>query len=307
MILHAKDIQRAIELLRKGGVGIFPTDTVYGIGCRIDDEQAIKKVFAIRKRPEEKAVLVVVDSVKMAQDYLLPIPLEVKEQLLQRYWPGGLTIILPCKTEKVASIVRANGITLAVRQTNHPILLQLIQGVGVPLIAPSANFAGEKTPSAFADIDKRLLSLVDFTLLEPSGGSSVSTIIDCSVYPWKILREGIVHVQLSETIGERIIYIDTSDNKKIIVSLAIGGKTYIKEEVVIPRSSQNVLPMIDELLKEHNLAAKDLTDISVAVGPGSFTGLRVGVAIANAFAFAMNIPVNGQSIKDGKFSVEPTY
>ncbi len=185
------NIQQTEKILKEGGIVIFPTDTVYGIGCRLDNENALKKLFTIRNRPEEKAVLAVVDSVQMAEEYVT-ISEEIKEKLTTRFWPGGLTIVLPCDTEKVPSIARANGSTLAIRQTNHPILLELMKAVGVPLVAPSANFAGEPTPKTFEEVDKELLALVDGAIDAPCGGSKPSTLIDCSQKPWKILREGAV-------------------------------------------------------------------------------------------------------------------
>lgn len=188
-------IKQAIEKLQNGEVGIFPTDTVYGVGCRLDDEKALRRLFKIRNRPEEKAVLAVVDCVEMAEKYV-SIPDDVRSKLINKYWPGGLTIVLPCDTAKVPSIARGGGATLGVRQTNNPVLLELIKGIGVPLVAPSANFAGEPTPKVFGDISKDLLSLVDFAIDLPSGGNTASTVIDCTQQPWKILREGAVKVSL---------------------------------------------------------------------------------------------------------------
>lgn len=190
-----RQIQLAIEKLQNGGIGIFPTDTVYGIGCRLDDEEALQKLFTIRNRPEEKAVLVVVDSVIMAEKYVT-IPNDVQTKLIEKYWPGGLTIVLPCNIEKVPSIARGGGETLGVRQTNQSVLVEIIKGIGVPLVAPSANFAGDPTPKTFKEINKDLLSLVDFAIDLPSGGSVSSTVIDCVNIPWKILREGAVKIAL---------------------------------------------------------------------------------------------------------------
>lgn len=190
-----QDIQKTIQILKDGGVVIFPTDTVYGIGCRLDDEETIRKVYTIRNRPEEKAVLAVVDSVAMAEEYV-HIPEDVHSKLIDKYWPGGLTIILPCDIQKVPSVARAGGSTLAIRQTNHPVLVQLIDAIGVPLIAPSANFAGEKTPRSFDELDPKLCSLVDYVLEGNCGGDKPSTIIDCSISPWKIVREGEITIDL---------------------------------------------------------------------------------------------------------------
>lgn len=192
----SKNIQKAIKILNEGGIVIFPTDTVYGIGCRLDNPKALEKLFSIRNRPAEKAVLAVVDSIAMAQEYLLPIPEDVNSQLMQQYWPGCLTIVLPCNKEKVPSVARGGGDTLGVRQTNHPVLLEMIKGVGVPLVAPSANFAGEATPKTFQELDSNLLSMVDFVVEGECGGDMPSTVIDCSVKPWKILREGAIRVSI---------------------------------------------------------------------------------------------------------------
>lgn len=186
-------VQQAIECLRAGGVGIFPTDTVYGMGCRLDSEDGLKRLFAMRNRPEEKAVLAVVDSIEMAQKYLLPITRKVRK-LMDRYWPGGLTIVLPCNTSLVPAIARGRGMTLGVRQTNHPLLLEILKSLHVPLVAPSANFAGAPTPKTFEEIDKKLVNMVDCVIDAPCGGDAPSTVIDCSVTPWRILRQGAVHV-----------------------------------------------------------------------------------------------------------------
>jgi len=188
------NVHRAINIFNKGGVVIFPTDTVWGIGCRLDNEEAVKKNFKIRKRQEEKAVLALVDSIEMAEAYLQPIPNDVRTKLMRKYWPGGLTIILPCKTEKVPAVARAGGQTLGVRQTSHPLLLKILKKIKVPVIAPSANFAGEKTPLTISGIDPKLISMVDFVLPGQSLGHSPSTVIDCSVKPWKIVREGEIHI-----------------------------------------------------------------------------------------------------------------
>jgi len=105
----------------------------------------------------------------------------------------------------------------------------------------------------------------------------------------------------------KTLFIDSTNNKKTIVRLIIEGKIYSKEEIVEPRSPQKVLPLINLLLQEQKIAIKDITHITVAEGPGSFTGVRVGVAIGNACAFALGIPINGGKFSKGKSAVEPKY
>src|SRR5476649_735801 len=124
--MHEKNLQ-AITILRQGGIVVFPTDTAFGIGCRIDDVAAVKRLFSLRRRPEEKATPVLVSSLLMAQNYLEPIPHEVKEELVEKYWPGALTIVLPCIKDKIPSLVRGGGDNLGVRMPNHATMLEIIR------------------------------------------------------------------------------------------------------------------------------------------------------------------------------------
>lgn len=191
-----KDIRQAITSLKQGGIVIYPTDTAFGIGCRIDDAKAVERLFKLRKRPHAKATPVLVDTVKMAQDYLKPIPKAVVDQLIEPYWPGALTIVLPCLTKKVPSLVRGGGQTIGVRIPNHKTARAIIQGVGIPVIGSSANFAGGKTPFRFEDLDPALISLVDYVVPGECSLKAASTVIDCSVKPWRVLRQGAVKIEL---------------------------------------------------------------------------------------------------------------
>lgn len=103
------------------------------------------------------------------------------------------------------------------------------------------------------------------------------------------------------------IYIDTTDNKKVIVRLTTEKGEETVEELLESKKAQVVLPIIHDLLKKHGLTPKNITAIEVNEGPGSFTGVRVGVSIANALAFGLTIPVNGTKIDKGKTLIEPKY
>ena len=92
------------------------------------------------------------------------------------------------------------------------------------------------------------------------------------------------------------LILDTADNKKIKVGLNINGKEYIETKDIKSNKTQIILPMIDGILKKHSLKPKDLSEIKVNTGPGSFTGLRVGLAIADALSFALKIPINGKKV-----------
>jgi L-threonylcarbamoyladenylate synthase len=188
------DIQKGIEIILNGGIVIFPTDTAFGIGCRIDNKEAVERLFSIRKRPSDKATPVLVDTVKMAQDYLAPIPQIVVDRLIEPYWPGALTIVMPSIKDKVPSLVRGGGETIGVRIPGHALARALIREVKIPIIGPSANFHGEPTPYEFKDLNPELVKLVDYVLEGECIIKKPSTVIDCSVTPWKILREGAVDI-----------------------------------------------------------------------------------------------------------------
>lgn len=188
------EIQRAIEILNRGGIVVFPTDTAFGVGCRIDNENAVEKLLKLKKRPEGQAVPVLVDSIEMAQEYLLPFPDKVLK-LMRKYWPGGLTIVFPCRIEKVFKKIRGGGKTLGVRWPDHPGIKKIIRGIGVPILGPSANFHGAPTPYRSSDLNPDFLKRVDFVLEdEETHRQKPSTVIDCSQKPWKIIRQGAVQI-----------------------------------------------------------------------------------------------------------------
>lgn len=190
-----KNIAEAITILKQGGIVIFPTDTAFGIGCRIDDEKAVARLFKIRKRPTTQAVPILVDTVKMAEKYVLPIPKDVLDSLIEPYWPGALTIVLHCRKEAVPNLVRGGGETVGLRIPNHRIARRIIQRVGVGVLGPSANIHGEKTPYSFEDLDTKLVKLVDFVVPGKCTLKQASTVIDCTQKPWKILRHGAVDIK----------------------------------------------------------------------------------------------------------------
>lgn len=103
------------------------------------------------------------------------------------------------------------------------------------------------------------------------------------------------------------LYIDTTNNREVIVKLTKDKDVFEFRQEIFFNRGQVALPLVDKLLKEHNLVPKDLNSIEVNVGPGSFTGVRVGVAIANTLSFALGIPVNGITFKENGKLVDPIY
>ncbi len=189
-------LEKAIEVFKNGGVVIFPTDTVFGIGCRIDNKKAIKRIFEIKKRKEKVPLPILISSVEMAQKYVEPFNKNVIEELINKYWPGGLTIVTKVKKDKVLEIVRSNKDTVAVRMPDDKNLLEIIEKISVPIIGTSANFHGKPSSSKLEDLDQKLLEKVDFVLPGVCKGSLSSTIIDVTRKEWKIIREGVIKINL---------------------------------------------------------------------------------------------------------------
>ena len=189
-----RNLDKAVRIVKSGGIIIFPTDTAYGIGCRVDDKKAIQRLFKIRKRPQDKAVPVLASSIEMLEEYVQEISPEVRS-LMEKYWPGGLTLVLNCKKDKIPGLVRGGGSTIGIRIPAHQTVRELIKKVGVPILAPSANFSGERTPFKMLDLDPELARLVDFVLPGKCSVHKPSTVVDVTQKPWKILRSGAVKIK----------------------------------------------------------------------------------------------------------------
>lgn len=189
------EVEQAIKIIKTGGIVILPTDTAFGISCRMDDERAIKKLFKIRKRPESQATPVLFDSIERVKEFVT-FDSSV-EELMIKYWPGALTIVLKCDTSKVPDLVRGGGENLGVRIPDHFIPRRIVEELGVPILGPSANFHGEQTPYKFEELDKSLTKLVDFMVEGITKGENLaSTVIDCTEKPWRIIRQGAVKIDL---------------------------------------------------------------------------------------------------------------
>lgn len=194
LLMSNEEINQAIEVLENGGIIIFPTDTAFGIGCRIDRKDSVERLFRLRNRPENKATPVLVSSIEMAEQWVDTIS-EFARSLMEQYWPGGLTIVLKSHNKRVSPLVQGGTDTLGVRMPDHEDLLKIIEKVGVPILGPSANFAGEPTPFQMEHIDPKLAKLVDYVVPGKTKQRQSSTVVDCTVTPFKILRQGAVRLE----------------------------------------------------------------------------------------------------------------
>lgn len=185
------DIAEAAEILKKGGLVAVPTETVYGLAANGFDEDAVSKIFAVKGRPENKPLSLMVSGAEAIDTLCDDVP-KAAYVLADIFWPGPLTIVLKAK-ESIPDIVRAGGQTVGLRCPDHPQLKKLLAAVEFPLAAPSANPSGEKSPVKAEEVLKyfngRIEGIID-------GGECTlgkeSTIIDLSKTPFTVLREGVV-------------------------------------------------------------------------------------------------------------------
>jgi L-threonylcarbamoyladenylate synthase len=190
----ADQIAQAIRIVKNGGLVIYPTDTAFAIGCRIDNPEAVDRLFSIRERPLTQATPVLVSSIDQALSYFIQ-PNDIVRRLMAQHWPGALTIISHCDSHVIYSPIRGGGNTIGLRQPNHETAHALIAGVGVPLLGPSANFHGKPTPYTFESLDPELCTLVDVVLPGVCSVGLASTVVDCTDEVPRVLRQGTITVE----------------------------------------------------------------------------------------------------------------
>lgn len=184
-------INKTVKILKSGGVVIFPTDTVWGIGCSIENPDAIKKLYEIKRRELNKPTAVLVGSLKQANK--LGIFNTKTLTLAQKYWPGGLTIIVKAKSMVPKNILGPNN-TVGIRIPNHPLFLSIANNLDFGIVAGSANFVGQPTPTRKNQLDSNLIKLVDYVVDGESLGLFASTVVDTTLSPFKVVRQGLIYL-----------------------------------------------------------------------------------------------------------------
>ncbi|HOU94522.1 MAG TPA: L-threonylcarbamoyladenylate synthase, partial [Polyangiaceae bacterium] len=152
-------IERAAGLLRRGGVVAFPTETVYGLGASALDPRAVARVFEIKRRPAFDPLIVHIDRLSWVERLTRVVPPSAA-QLMRRFWPGPLTLVLP-KSPLIPDLVTAGMPTVALRMPAHEQALSLLRACGIPICAPSANPFGYVSPTCAEHVVEQLGDAVD--------------------------------------------------------------------------------------------------------------------------------------------------
>ena len=197
----ALPIAHSVQVLRDGGILVFPTDTVWGVGVSIDNPKALRRLYSVKGRAFNKPTAVLVENLAMARRYGIFPPAAVK--LAERYWPGALTLIVKARFESVPALIRGGSDRVGLRAPKFPLLLSILHELGSGIAAGSANFSGAATAQTFSMIDRRLINQADYVvipasskraILEKHSEHSASTVVDTTARPFRILREGPISI-----------------------------------------------------------------------------------------------------------------
>jgi L-threonylcarbamoyladenylate synthase len=185
-----------------GGLVIFPTETIYGLGCVATETLALQRLFAVKGRSPEQPPPVLFNGQGQLELLVAEIS-DVADDLMRRYWPGSLTLILPARAGLPALLTGVTSdkkkFTIGVRESAHPVARALCAAVGVPIVATSANRSGATgaaaAPRALHAIDASLKREVDVIIDGGEVGGVPSTIVDCTGVQPMIVRQGAVQVE----------------------------------------------------------------------------------------------------------------
>ncbi len=200
-----KIIKRAACILENGGIVAVPTETVYGLAASAFSDEAIKKVFAAKGRPQDNPLIVHISDVEMLDKVAVNIPKKALE-LADKFWPGPCTLVLE-KNENICESVSAGLSTVAVRLPDNEITRGLIRASGLPLAAPSANVSGYPSPVSAGHVIHDLNGKIDAVLCAEDCKVGVeSTVISLVTNPPRLLRPGAVTVeQLREILPDLVV------------------------------------------------------------------------------------------------------
>ncbi|WP_067619196.1 L-threonylcarbamoyladenylate synthase [Dissulfuribacter thermophilus] len=193
--LIGTSIKKAARIIRDGGVVAFPTETSYGLGASIYHSEALKTIYDLKERPEEKPLLVLISRLDDLKKVTERIPDEARA-MIERFWPGPLTILFDALPGLDNRLKNPQG-KIAVRLTSHPIARELIEASGIPITGTSANPSGAPPARSPQEVLGNLKSNLLVYILD--GGvlplSPPSTIVDPSTSPPTVLREGVIKTE----------------------------------------------------------------------------------------------------------------
>ncbi|MCX6639886.1 MAG: L-threonylcarbamoyladenylate synthase [bacterium] len=196
--VEARQIEQTLELLKNGGVIIYPTETVYGLGCLASITQAIDRIAELKGSADGANYLLLVKSADSLRRYCRIIP-QLALDLARRFWPGPLTLILPAVSGLHSRLVGPTG-GVAVRMSSYPWCIELMDRLGEALISTSANQTRAPAPDSPKVLDKELVARVDAVIDGGVLSGMPSTLLDLCADPPVLLRIGAISRQEIESV-----------------------------------------------------------------------------------------------------------
>ncbi|MCS7135234.1 MAG: L-threonylcarbamoyladenylate synthase [Candidatus Aenigmarchaeota archaeon] len=183
-------INKALRVLKTGGVIIYPTETVYGLGADATNHSAVNRIFEIKK-DKFTPILVAVSSVEMAKKYVWWN--KYADALAKKYLPGPLSLLLSLRDKSIDERIYQGGIKIGIRIPKNEFVLELLRNFGKPITSTSASLPGKKHPTRVEEIDEEVKRKVDLVIDKGECEFKLpSTIVDISSYPPKLIREGVI-------------------------------------------------------------------------------------------------------------------
>jgi len=199
-----KQVKKGISILKRGGIVAFPTDTVYGLGACVSNQQAVERVYTVKERPRNIALPLLLANTSQISEVAKAVP-EVAWLLVRHFLPGALTIVLP-KADSLSDIASGGGTTIAVRIPAHPIPIALAEGLGTPIVGTSANLSGKPSALTADEVYSQFGDKIDLVIDGGCPGGKESTIVDVTGETPVILREGAITEKELKQVCNSIVF-----------------------------------------------------------------------------------------------------
>ncbi len=184
-------VHEAEGIIRRGGVVVFPTRNLYGLGADALNVKAVERVFQIKKRPDHKPISVLIKSIKDLNRFVSEIP-DGAFKIMEAFWPGKITLVFKARRE-IPDILTAGTGKIGIRLPGHPVAAALVNLLNHPITATSANFSGMEGAHQISDLPEEMVDMVSLILdAGPLKKGTGSTVVDVTTDPPKVIREGEV-------------------------------------------------------------------------------------------------------------------
>ncbi|NPV11214.1 MAG: threonylcarbamoyl-AMP synthase [Ignavibacteria bacterium] len=192
--LVTSSVKIASEFIKKGEVVAFPTETVYGLGANVYDDDAIKKIFVVKRRPTDNPLIVHISNINQIESLVKKIN-NCAKTIIENFFPGPITIVLE-KNDAISELVSGGLNTIAIRMPSLELTKKFIDECGVPIAAPSANLSGSPSPTSWKHVYNDLNGKIPCILKGPDCEVGIeSTVVDCTKNKPVVLRPGIISIE----------------------------------------------------------------------------------------------------------------